>query len=91
MFSSEVSAVAGWLPEILYVRGKKMGKLVVRSFFFLGGGITQKQGVGFPAMEKNWFGVPRHLSLHTDRLGVHRTRAEEIFRPAALEGKVACM
>lgn len=53
MFSSEVSAVAGWLPEILYVRGKKMGKLVVRSFFFLGGGVSHKsRGSVFPQWKR---------------------------------------
>lgn len=55
-----------------YVRKKKKtGKLVGLR------GIIQKQGVGFPEMEKKWFGGPQHLNPHMDRLGLHRTRAEQ--------------
>lgn len=32
-------------------------------------GIIQKQGVGFPEMEKKWFGGPQHLNAHIERLG----------------------
>lgn len=42
---------------------EKTGKLVGLS------GIIQKQGVGFPEMEKKWFGGPQHLNPHMYRPG----------------------
>lgn len=71
-----------------YVRGEKK-----REIGGAGGlrGIIQKQGVGFPEMEKKWFGGPQHLNPHMDRLGVYRTRAEQVLGLAAPQGKVVCM
>lgn len=39
-------------------------------------GILQKQGVGFPEMEKKWFGGLQHLNPHIDRLSLRHTKAE---------------
>lgn len=71
-----------------YVRNKKTGKLV--GLWGLRG-IIQKQGVGFPEMEKKWFGGPQHLNPHMDRLGLYRTRAEQVLGHAAPQGNVVCM
>lgn len=56
--------VTGWFRQFLIMSGgKKTGKLVGLS------GIIQKQGVGFPEMEKKWFGGPQHLNPHMYRPG----------------------
>lgn len=69
--------VAGWFRQFLIMSGKKRE---------IGGvgwlrGIIQKQGVGFPEMEKQRFGGPQHLNPHTDRLGLYRTRAASLVAP----------
>lgn len=59
--------VAGWLRAFLNMTGKKE-KETRRGWRLRG--IIQKQGVGFPEIEKKWFGGPQHLNPHMDRLGL---------------------
>lgn len=88
MFSSEVYVVAGWFRQFLIMSGeKKTGKLVGLGELR---GIIQKQGVGFPEMEKKWFGGPQHLNPHMDRLSFYRTRAEQVLGLAGPQGTVVC-
>lgn len=54
-------------------------------------GIIQKQGVGFPEMEKKWFGGPQHLNPHMDRIGFYRMRVQQVLGLSAPKEKIVCI